>query len=334
MVEEIIRKLESNLLEAYDPEQIQDIEVRLRVALEDYIVTRKSTALIPYLDVNADVIKQFGACMIIEGKAKTTVNIYCKVVKAFSEYYARPLIHTTVSDIKGWLAHLLLLGTSKRTCNNYRNYLSAFFRWCFSEKIMPYNPCADVHAVKYEQEIKPCFTDIEIDMMRRSELSLRDRALIETLLSSGIRVSELCNLKWCDVNTQTLKVHVRSGKGGKDRITYISRVAAHHINAYLQSRNDLQEWMFLSRDNRKAAYQQQLTTSGVRQILTQIGELSGVQDVHPHKFRHTMATSLYNKGMDLHEIQMLLGHNSLDTTLKYISSDNETLGRSYLKHMA
>lgn len=329
---ELLRTFELSLLDDFSPTQINLISTKLQVALSNYDLVQIERAIVVYDFGNEEILTNFMACMLLQGKSKGTIKMYCREVKKLYEFKGKNLKDISTQDIKEYLASLLVRGVSKRTTANSRNYISSFYRWLYEDGYIAKNPCETLHAVKFEKEIKPAFTDIEIDKMRSCELSVRDRAVVEVLLSSGVRVEELCNLNRNDIDLDNLKVHVRCGKGAKDRITYISRVAAYRLNDYLSIRTDDNSALFLNYENRKAEYQDRISADGIRGILNDLGEKTNIK-AHPHKFRHTFATNLYNRGMDLHEIQLLLGHNSLDTTMVYISSDNKALESSYLKHM-
>lgn len=328
---DFIRKYELSLVEEFTPEQIQRIVIFLRAALNDYDLSLKVTDMVPYDTTNQDILMQFASCLLISGKSKKSIKQYIRTMQRLLEYKNQHLDVFTATDIKAYLASEMIRGVSNRTISNTRNYISAFFKWASEENIIPTNPCLSVKAVKYRREIEPAFTDVQIDKMRNYISSKRDRAIFELLLSSGIRVNELCNLKTSDIDTKALKVFVHNGKGGKDRITYMSRVAAHHIELYLNGRTDGP--LFKSYDNRDEKYQDKLSTDGVRTILSNIGSAVSIDKCHPHRFRHTFATSLYNKGMDIHEIQLLMGHSNVSTTINYISTDDNKIGNSYVKFL-
>lgn len=330
----LIRKFEISLIGVVDTDEIKAVSNVLLDTLKEYNVIKASNELVVYEDENEKILITYASCMMIAGRAKKSVMAYVAEIRKLIKFCNKNIKDITTIDVKGYLANMLVRGVSKVSTNNSKNYISSFYKWAFDEGFIVSNPCASIKAIKYEKIIKPAFTDIEVDLIRGADMSLRDRAIIEVLLSSGVRVNELCNLDRNDVDLNTLKLKVRNGKGSKDRITYISRLASYHLKEYLDSRDDLLEALFVTNDNKQVIYRNRITVDGIRFTLKTLSKRSGVSDIHPHKFRHTFATSLYNRGMDLHEIQLLLGHNDVSTTLRYISNDDSRLGNSYIKHMA
>lgn len=329
----LLREFEISLLDICTPEQINNIGTRLRVLLADYDVTSASYELIPYDTTNQDLLKQFGACMIISGKSKGTIKQYIHEIERLIEYRGKRLLDMTTEDIQAYLGHRLMNGVAKSSVNNYRNYISSFYRWAEKTGLMEKNICAPIEQIKYPKEIKPSFKDIDIDRMRNSITCERDRAIFEIFLSSGLRIAELVNLDISDIDFTTLRIHVRNGKGGKDRYCYMSRVAMYHLNLYLQERKTKSEPLFLTSDKEGSRYNHRITDDCIRRVLYKISKELGIKKCNPHKFRHTFATILYNKGMDVHEIQRLMGHEDISTTLKYISTDDHQIANNHEKFM-
>ena len=240
----------------------------------------------------------------------------------------KPFTEMGAYDIRFYLACEKDHGTSNRTLENTRSYLSAFFNWMAIEDIVQKNPLATVKPIRYVDEVRKPFSETEIDALRSSCESMRERALIEVLLSSGVRVSELSEMRAEDINMVTLEVHVKHGKGGKERITYITPVAAMHLEKYLKERPESDSCLFYNGNHEK------LNPGGIRFVLKQIAKRSGVSNVHPHRFRRTFATGLAARGMEIQEIQRLLGHSNISTTMQYVCLDDEKVRASYRKYIA
>lgn len=331
---EILREFELSLLSEFNPEQIKIISNKFLVSLEEYDIVKKSKEIIPYDYSNEILLRNFHGCLIISGKSPLTAEQYISELRRFIKFKGKKLTDITPIDLKEYIAYkLAVCGVSKSTANNIRNRLSSFFQWLTEEGYVEVNPCTTLKSVKQEKKIKEIFSEVELDRMRSLKMYPRDRAIIEVLFSTGVRVEELCNLNISDVNFQESTVFVRGGKGQKDRIVYMSKVATYHLDIYLKSRNDNQEALFLNYPNRNDVWKSRITDSGIRAILRQVGKKLGISKCHPHKFRRTLATMLYKKGMDLHEIQQILGHEDISVTMGYIVSDNTMTKHSYNKYM-
>lgn len=172
------------------------------------------------------------------------------------------------------------------------------------------------------------FSTIEIDAIRTACKNKKERAIVEFLLASGVRVSELCSIRINDINFDTLSVIVREGKGAKQRKVYINDLASKHLVDYLTTRNVNGDYLFYNKKK------EPLKPGGVRHLLKAIEERAGISNVHPHRFRRTFATGMSNRGMDIQEIGKLLGHSNLDTTLTYVYTSEEKIRTSYLKYTA
>jgi site-specific recombinase XerD len=197
-----------------------------------------------------------------------------------------------------------------------------------NEEIIPKNPIAQIKPIKCHQEVKKAFSDIEIDALRSACKSLKERALIEFLLSTGARVSEVAEMKVQDVNIETLSVHILHGKGDKERITYTTAVGMKHLLAYIHGRKETGDALFYSKNH------EPIRTNGIRFILNNVAKRAGVSNVHPHRFRRTFATNLSKRGMAVQEIQKLMGHANINTTLVYIATDDSMVQASYKKYTA
>ena len=296
--------------------------------LSSYDVKEQSTAVIIRDNKNERLLKRYSACMSVDGKSPKTIKLYMGRLKSFSDFLGIPFNEVGTYDIRYYLASMKESGVSARTLENYRSYISAFFQWMTREDIIPKNPCDKIPPIKYVDEVRYPFSDTEIDAIRSACTSERDRALIELLLSSGIRVAELSDLNVDDIDFTTLSVHIKTGKGQKERITYMTDVCAMHLKKYLFSRSQ-HNALFVS-----ARKKDRLTTSGIRNILHRIGKAAGISDVHPHRFRRTFATNLSKRGMDVQTIARLMGHSNIQTTMIYVSMDDSRIINEYKRHTA
>lgn len=325
---DIIKAAEEQLASFLDQMEIYRVSDVLAKVLADYEVTERCTDLALQDDGNERILRRYAACLTIDGKSEKTIYQYARSCKRLSDAVGKPYTEMGVYDIRYFLACEKGRGISNTSLENTRANISAFFQWLTVEEIIPRNPCAAVKTIKTKKEIREAFSDIEIDALRSACRSKKERALIEVLLSTGIRVSELSEMDAVDIDFSTLSVHVRHGKGGKERLTYITAVASSRLHEYLDSRPNDGPALFYNKNGER------LCAGGIRCILNTLAKRAGVNNVHPHRFRRTFATRLAARGMEIQEIQALLGHSNINTTMKYICVDNENVHASYKRYIA
>ena len=316
----------SGMLNHEDLAKVTDITTKL---LSNYEITERKTDLVPYENKNERILKRYAACLSVDGKSKKTIDLYIRRLTVFSDFVGIPFDEVGPYDVRFYLASAKEQGCSNRTLENYRSYIASFFQWMTREDFIPKNPCEKIQPIKYKEEIRNPFSDTEIDLMRSACGNERDRAMMELLLSSGIRVTELINLDITDVDFNNLSIHIREGKGSKERQSYITTVCAMHLKAYLMQRPDDDPSLFLSLKRKE-----RMTTSGIRKILKQIEKKTHVGDIHPHRFRRTFATNLAKRGMDVQTIARLMGHSNIQTTMIYVTIDDSRVISEYKKHTA
>lgn len=327
---QFIKEIEKQLALRYKSENIIDITNIIIEVLDHYEIINKPIESIEKIDnINEKILKQYAACLFIDGKSQGTIYQYIRTCKKLIEVINKPFSEMNVYDIRLFLIKEMERGVSARTRENTRANLSAFFQWAVNEEIILKNPIASIRTIKYTDEIRKPFSEVEIDALRMACHTKKERALIEILLSTGIRVSELANMKVKDINKETLVVHVIKGKGQKERITYTTPVAINHLIAYLNERKEKDGEMLFYNKNHTP-----LGVDGIRYILKVIATRAKISDVHPHRFRRTFATNLSKRGMDIQEIQRLMGHSNLNTTMVYILTDDSQVQNAYKKFMA
>lgn len=325
---QIIRSVETELLNSLQPEQMCLVSHVLTKVLGDYEITERCTSLEVYDDSNEKILKMYTACMLVDGKSDGTVKMYVYQCRRLAQVIGKPYTEMNAYDIRFFLAKEMERGMKDQTRENERAVFSAFFQWMANEELIKKNPIATIKPIKCHQEIKKAFTDVEIDAIRSACKNLKERALVEFLLSTGVRVNEASNMRVQDINKETLAVHVVHGKGNKERITYTTAVAMKHLLAYVHSRTEKGEQLFYNKNH------QPLENGGIRKILKSIEDRAGVADVHPHRFRRTFATNLARRGMQLQDIKELMGHSNVNTTMTYISVDDSKVHTSYNTYIA
>ena len=324
----IIRTVETELIDNFSPEQVNLISHVLTKALAEYEITERCTSIEPYNDGNEQILRRYAACLLVYGKSEGTVKQYIRTCRKLFEAVGKPYTEMNANDVLYFLAKEMERGVKDQTRENQRANLSAFFQWMAVEEIIKKNPVAQIKPIKCHKEVKKAFSDVEIDALRSGCKSLKERALIEFLLSTGVRVNEVATMMVQDVNLDTLSVHVVHGKGNRERITYTTAVAMKHLMAYIHGRNEDDEMLFYNKNH------EPIGTDGIRYILNTVSERAGVEGVHPHRFRRTFATNLSRRGMPLQEIQVLMGHANANTTMQYIATDDSRLHASYDAYIA
>ena len=323
-----IRDVETALAFRYEPDEIAQISNIVIKTLSEYEIAERCTDLVPQDDINERLIRRYTACLLVDGKSKNTVKQYARTAQKLSDLIRKPFTEIGTYDVRFFLATEKERGLSNSTLETQRSYLSAFFQWMTNDEIIPKNPLAKVKPIKVPKEIRNAFSDVEMDALRSACKTVRERALVEFLVSTGLRVSELTGMKIEDVNFDTLSVHVVNGKGDKERMTYATQVAAKHLISYLRGRKKESEMLFCNRDGGR------ISTTLIQRVLKQLGKRAGVDGVHPHRFRRTFATNLSKRGMEIQEIQKLLGHSNVNTTMIYVNTDDSMIRASYNRYTA
>ena len=317
--ENLINKVSSSVAELVIDELIK--------ALSDFSVIKECRELTTYDDVDYRILKRYCACLTIDGKSEKTIEQYYRTISKLFQTIQKHFASMDVYDIRLFLAYEKERGVSNHTLENTRCHLSAFFQWLTQEELIDKNPCLIIKPIKYVDKIKKPFSSIEIDALRNACKNSKERAIMELLLSSGIRVSELTQMNVEDINFDTLTVHVKYGKGGKERVTYINEIAKLYLKKYLSERKVDGEGLFYNKKFNR------LNNGGVRHILNVLGERAKVENVHPHRFRRTFATGLASRGMSIQDVGVLLGHSNISTTMEYVCLNEEKTHISYRQYI-
>ena len=326
--ERLLKDFENGLVPFLDPREIEQVSRVLLVALADYRVEKEPRELALLDDYNEKVLAAYCSTIMIEGKSDNTIRAYRDELRRVSDLLHKNFDKMGTYDIRLYLAAMKNRKCTNTTIENSRAYLSAFFRWMENEGFIEKNPMNPIKPIKTNPKTEEPFLGSEIDALRFACKNSKERALIEVALSSGLRCGELAHLAISDVNLRTYEVRVRHGKGDKDRTSYINELAAKCIEKYLAERDDELEPLFLSQASTTGFY----TKSGIYRTICTVGDRAGVEDVHPHRFRHTMASHLAERGMPVHEIQQILGHTDINTTMRYVHTSRASVQSSYRKY--
>lgn len=317
--ENLINKVSSSVADLVTDELIK--------ALSDFSVIKECRELVTYDDIDYRILKRYCACLTIDGKSEKTIEQYYRTMTKLFEAIQKHFTNMNVYDIRLFLAYEKERGVSNRTLENTRCHISAFFQWLTQEELIDKNPCLVIKPIRYIDKVKKPFSSVEIDALRNACKNSKERAIMELLLSSGIRVSELTQMNVEDIDFDTLTVHVKHGKGSKERITYINDIAKLYLKKYLSERKVDGEGLFYNKKSNR------LNNGGVRHILNVVAERAGVENVHPHRFRRTFATGLASRGMKIQDVKVLLGHTNVNTTMEYVCLDEEKTHISYRQYI-
>lgn len=323
---QLVSDVTEALLDRLDREEVEVVSEEMAITLNDYDVTKRETQIVTYSGMNEMILKRYQACLIIAGRSPKTIDAYVRTATKLFEALQKNYTDMSVSDLRFFLAYEKSRGVSNRTLENTRVQISSFFSWLLDEELIEKNPCRSIAPIRYPKEVKYPFSEVEIDAIRTACGTKKERAIVEVLLASGVRVSELCAIQLSDVNFDTYAIAVREGKGGKQRTVYINELANKHLVAYLTNRDIAGNYLFYNK------WKEPLNAGGVRHILKSIEARSGVTNVHPHRFRRTFATRLANRGMEIQEIGKLLGHANLNTTLEYVYTSDDKIHTSYMRY--
>ena len=266
----------------------------------------------------------------IEGCSERTLSYYKTTVEKLLDRITDPIRKVTTDDIREYLANYQGLNDcSKTTIDNIRRNISSFFTWLEEEDYIIKSPMRRIHKIKTTKTVKEVISDEEIEKMRDKCKNLRDLAIIDLLYSTGIRIGELVRLNIDDIDFEERECIV-FGKGDKERRVYFDAKTKIHLMGYINGRSDTNPALFVTLD---APYDR-LQISGVEIRLRRLGRELGINKVHPHKFRRTMATRAIDKGMPIEQIQKLLGHSQIDTTMHYAIVNQTNVKVAHRKFIA
>lgn len=279
---------------------------------------------------NAEYLQLFLDAKRIEGCSERTIQYYNTTVEKMLHHITAPVRKMTTEEIRKYLVEYQKINNcSKVTVDNIRRNISSFFSWLEEEDYILKSPMKRIHKIKTKQQVKETISDEAIEVLRDSCECLRDLAMIDLLYSTGIRVGELVNLNIVDVDFESRECIV-FGKGDKERRVYFDAKAKLHLQAYMKQRKDDNPALFVTLD----APHNRLKISGVEIRIRSLGRKNHMEKIHPHKFRRTMATRAIDKGMPIEQVQKILGHSQIDTTMQYAIVNQTNVKASHQKFIA
>lgn len=329
MKQEFITEITQQMLPYLDNMELEQLQKVLKVAFQNYeIVKTENDSEQDYSNLN--FMELFLAAKRVEGCSGKTLKYYRATIETMLFSINKEIKHIVTDDLRDYLTnHQLERNSSRVTIDNIRRILSSFFAWLEDEDYIVKSPVRRIHKVKTGTNIKETYSDEALELMRDKCTELRDLAMIDILASTGMRVGEMVLLNREDINF-TERECVVFGKGDKERIVYFDARTKIHLQNYLESRNDCNPALFVSL---KAPYER-LQISGVEVRLREFGKRLHINKVHPHKFRRTLATMAIDKGMPIEQLQKLLGHSRIDTTLQYAMVKQSNVKLAHRKYIS
>lgn len=303
----------------------------LVIVLETVELSERCTEIATMDDTPDRTLKRFIATKRIEGASEKTLQRYHYEIQQLLDFFRKPLEKYSTDDLRFYLSwrrqNTRRKQLSNRTLDGMRRIYCSFFSWLTSERIISWDPTSALKAIKYKKTVRKPFSPVELQQLREACTNIRDLALIDWLYCTGCRVSEVVNTNICDVDFENLECVV-TGKGNKERRVYLTTVAAMHLKQYLTTRTDIENALFIGRGSER------LSKCGIEALITKVGKRAGVSNAHPHRFRRTLGSDLYAKGMPILDIAQILGHEDVSTTQVYCYVDPKSVKLGYQARMA
>lgn len=326
MIETLMNQVLQAMTETLGSQQLELLKAVLESTFKDVEVVKSCNAI---SNTDFGIVEKFLSAKRVEGCSAGTIQYYSSTIHNVLKTVGKTVKNISTDDLRTYLdTYQRTSGASKVTVDNIRRILSSFFSWLEDEFYIIKSPVRRIHKVKTGKVVKETYSDEALELMRDHCDNPRDLALIDILASTGMRVGELVKLNKEDVDFQNRECIV-TGKGNKQRIVYFDARTKIHLQNYLHERTDCNPALFVSLD----VPHNRLQISGVEIRLRQIGRDLNMIKVHPHKFRRTLATMAIDKGMPIEQVQHLLGHQSLDTTLQYAMVNQSNVKLSHHKYI-
>lgn len=323
-----INELTQLMLPHLNNAKIQKLQESMEKILSKYEIIENQNVQQPKEHV--DLLELFLSAKKLEGCSEKSVKYYLTTIKTMIDKIGKDVKHIETDDIRVYLTEYQSeKELSRITIDNIRRILSSFFSWLEDEDYILKSPVRRIKKVKSACNIKETYSDESLELMRYNCSEVRDLAIINMLASTGMRIGEMALLNRLDIDFNERECIVL-GKGNKERVVYFDARTKIHLQAYLEARTDNSQALFVSL---KKPYNR-LSIGGIEVRLRKIGERLGIHKVHPHKFRRTLATMAIDKGMPIEQLQQLLGHKRIDTTLQYAMVKQSNVKIAHRKYIS
>ncbi len=329
MKNKLITQIQTSMAPLLNTAQLEELGRVLTNALHNVEISEKKASGVPDAEENGRLLEVFIAAKRIEGCSEKSLKYYESTLRVMLDRVEHPIRKISTDDLRNYLAEYQQnRHSSKVTIDNMRRIFSSFFGWLEDEDYILKSPVRRIHKVKTDKPIKETFSDEGLELLRDGCDEIRDLAMVDLLASTGMRVGELVNLNREDINFFERECVV-FGKGGSERVVYFDARTKIHLQNYLDSRGDTSPALFVT----LAKPHERLQIGGVETRLKEIGAKADMQKVHPHKFRRTLATRAIDKGMPIEQVQRLLGHVKIDTTMHYAMVNQANVKNSHRRYI-
>jgi site-specific recombinase XerD len=326
MKDKLITEIQASMASMLSMAQLEELQRVLTYNLNNVEITERKASE-PLNIGNDELLQSFIAAKRIEGCSDKSLKYYDSTIRKMLADVNRAVREVSTDDLRGYLAdYQKERNSGKVTIDNMRRIISSFFGWLEDEDYILKSPVRRIRKIKTEKTIKETFSDESLERLRDACEEIRDLAMIDLLASTGMRVGELVQLNREDINFHE-RESVVFGKGGSERVVYFDARTKIHLLNYLDSRSDNNPALFVS----LSKPHERLLIGGVETRLREIGKRADMQKVHPHKFRRTLATRAIDKGMPIEQVQRLLGHVKIDTTMHYAMVNQANVKNSHRK---
>ncbi len=327
--EDILNDIVSEIKDVLSDKQMIQVSSSIKDVLAKYEINKKASNEERREKENTELLETFLSAKKIEGCSDKTIHYYQSSIVKLLKGLSKCIKEICTNDIRRYLADIQEKNDlSKVTIDNLRRIFSSFFSWLEDEDYIAKSPVRRIHKVRTDTLVKEVLSDENIETLRDSCKESRDLAMIDLLLSTGVRVGELVKMNRDDIDFQERQCKV-FGKGNKEREVYFNARTKIHLQRYLESRTDDNPALFVS----LAKPHTRLTISGVEVRLRKMGKVVHIDKVYPHKFRRTLATMAIDRGMPIEQVQKLLGHVRIDTTLHYAMVNQQNVKIAHRKYI-
>lgn len=332
MKTEVISNITKDMEDSLTDYQLNKLKESLIINFEgvEFIIKTDELKHQEELDENKSMIDSFISSKQVEGCSERTIKYYKEIIEKFVNSFDKSIKQISTNEIRNYLSNYKDNSSSgSTTIDNIRRVLSSFFSWLEDEDYIIKSPVRRIHKIKIAVVVKEVLTDENLERLRDECENIRDLSLIELLISTGMRVGELVNLDINSLNFEDRSCIVL-GKGNKEREVYFDAKTKLHLKEYISKRNDSNDALFVS----MREPHQRLSISGIELIIRTLGINSNINKVHPHKFRRTLATMAIDKGMPVEQVQKLLGHVKIETTMNYALVNQSNVKISHRRYIA
>ena len=332
MKTEVISSITKDMEDSLTDYQLNKLKESLIINFErvEFIIKTDELKHQKELDENKNMINSFISSKQVEGCSERTIKYYKEIIEKFVNDFDKSIKQISTNEIRNYLSEYKDNSScGSTTIDNIRRVLSSFFSWLEDEDYIMKSPVRRIHKIKTAVVVKEVLTDENLERLRDECENIRDLSLVELLISTGMRVGELVNLNINSINFEDRSCIVL-GKGNKEREVYFDAKTKLHLKEYISKRNDSNDALFVS----MREPHQRLSISGIELIIRTLGINSNINKVHPHKFRRTLATMAIDKGMPVEQVQKLLGHVKIETTMNYALVNQSNVKISHRRYIA